>query len=139
MVNRPVTDQPLRGLRVLVVEDDYFLAIELCSALRAAGADILGPARDLATGLAALDGERIDCGVLDINLRGRMGFQIATELRARDIPTIFTTGYDASMIPPELADVVRLEKPVDLAALCRAIEAACSGPAPRRLRAVTES
>jgi DNA-binding response OmpR family regulator len=139
MVERPVNDQPLRGLRVLVVEDDYFLAIELCSALRAAGADILGPARDVQTGLAALDGERIDCGVLDINLRGRMGFQIANELRARSIPTIFTTGYDASMIPPELGDVVRLEKPVDLTALCRAIEAACSGQGARRLRAVRES
>jgi DNA-binding response OmpR family regulator len=139
MVERPVSDQPLRGLRVLVVEDDYFLAIELCSALRAAGAEVLGPARDVATGLAALDGTHIDCGVLDINLRGRMGFQIATELHARGIPTIFTTGYDASMIPPEHASVVRLEKPVDLRALCRAIEVACSARAPRRLRAVPES
>ena len=139
MVRRSVIGQSLRGLCVLVVEDDYFIAIELCSALRAAGADVLGPARDVATGLAAIDGERIDCGVLDINLRGRMGFQIATELRARGIPTIFTTGYDATMIPPELADVVRLEKPVDLAALCRAIAAACAGSPTRRLRAVTES
>jgi DNA-binding response OmpR family regulator len=137
MLERPVSEQPLRGLCVLVVEDDYFLAIELCSALRAAGAEILGPARDVATGLAAINGERIDCGVLDINLRGRMGFQIATELRSRGIPTIFTTGYDASMIPPELADVVRLEKPVDLRALCRAIEAACAGPP--RLRVVPEA
>jgi DNA-binding response OmpR family regulator len=138
MVEHPVDEQPLRGLCVLVVEDDYFLAIELCTALRAAGADIVGPARDVATGLAALAAERIDCGVLDINLRGRMGFQIANELRARGVPTIFTTGYDASMIPPEFADVVRLEKPVDLTALCRAVEVACSEPG-RRLRAVTES
>ena len=120
-----VRERPLQGLRVLVVEDDYFIAVELCSALRAAGAEVLGPARDLETGLAAIREEPIDCGVLDINLRGQMVFQIASELRARDIPTIFATGYDASMIPEDLADTPRLEKPVDLIALCRAIEAAC--------------
>lgn len=125
MSQRAVTERPLHGLRVLVVEDDYFIAIEMCSALRAAGADVIGPARDLETGLAAIRTERIDCGVLDINLRGRMAFELATELRKRAIPAIFATGYDASMIPAELADVARLEKPVDLAALCRAIEAAC--------------
>jgi DNA-binding response OmpR family regulator len=120
-----VSDRPLQGLSVLVVEDDYFIAIEMCSALRAAGADVIGPARDLETGLAAIRDERIDCGVLDINLRGQLAFELATQLRARDIPAIFATGYDASMIPAELADAIRLQKPVDLAALCRAVETAC--------------
>jgi hypothetical protein len=55
-----------------------------------------------------------------------MAFEIATALRVRGIPTIFATGYDASMIPAELADTMRLEKPVDLDALCRAIEASCT-------------
>jgi DNA-binding response OmpR family regulator len=118
-------ERPLQGLCVLVVEDDYFIALELCNALRAAGADVIGPARDVETGLAAIRDERIDCGVLDINLRGHLAFEIAMELRTRGIPAIFATGYDASMIPDELADAVRLEKPVDLAALCRAVESAC--------------
>jgi DNA-binding response OmpR family regulator len=123
MMEQPAS---LHGLCVLVVEDDYFIAIEMCGALRAAGADVVGPARDLATGLAAVRDERIDCGVLDINLHGRMAFEIATELRARGIPAIFATGYDSSSIPPELADVIRLEKPVDINALCRAIATSCS-------------
>ncbi|HEY7638754.1 MAG TPA: response regulator [Steroidobacteraceae bacterium] len=119
--------RPLLGVRVLVVEDDYFLALELCTALRSAGADCVGPARDLESGLAAVGREHLDCGVLDINLQGRMGFQIATELRARGIPVIFASGYDHTTIPAELADVTRLEKPVDLAALCRAVESAVFG------------
>lgn len=118
--------RPLHGLCVLVVEDNYFIAIEMCGALRDAGAEVIGPARDLDTGLAAARRGGIDCAVLDLNLRGRIGFQIATELRARRVPMIFATGYDASIIPADLADVVRLEKPVDLSALCRAIEAACA-------------
>lgn len=119
--------RPLLGLRVLVVEDDYFLALELSSALRNAGADVIGPARDPESALAAIDCEHIDCGVLDINLQGRMGFQAALELRARGIPAIFATGYDRSTIPAELADLTHLEKPVDLAALCRAVEASVFG------------
>lgn len=125
MAQPAARERPLQGLSVLIVEDDYFIAIEMCSALRAAGANVIGPARDLQTGLAAIRDERIDCGVLDINLRGQPAFELAIELRARGIPAIFATGYDASMIPAELADAVRLEKPVDLAALCRAIETAC--------------
>ena len=125
VVERFSRRRQLEGLRVLVVEDDYFIALEMCGALRAAGADVVGPARDVETGLSAIRGERIDCGVLDINLRGRLAFELATELRSREIPAIFATGYDASMIPAELADAVRLEKPIDMAALCRAIESAC--------------
>jgi DNA-binding response OmpR family regulator len=123
---RSLRQPPLEGLCVLVVEDDYFIAVEMCSALRAAGAEVIGPARDMETGLAAVRDELVDCAVLDINLRGRLAFQIATELRARRVPAIFATGYDASMIPAELADVIRLEKPVDMAALCRAVEAVCA-------------
>jgi DNA-binding response OmpR family regulator len=119
----------LLGLRVLVVEDDYFIALELCGALREAGAEVIGPARDVQSGLAAIRSERIDCAVLDINLQGRMGFQIATDLRARGVPAIFSSGYDATTIPAELADMVRLEKPVDLKALCRAVESAVLGAA----------
>jgi DNA-binding response OmpR family regulator len=123
---RSLLERPLEGLCVLVVEDDYFIAVEMCSALRAAGAEVIGPARDMETGLAAVRDEQVDCAVLDINLRGRLAFQLATELRARKVPTIFATGYDSTMIPPELADVTRFEKPVDMTALCRAVEAACA-------------
>lgn len=125
MVTMRLREPSLHGRSVLVVEDDYFIAVEMCSALRAAGAEIIGPARDMESGLAAMRDERIDCAVLDINLRGRLAFEIATQLRARGIPVVFATGYDASMIPSELADAVRLEKPMDLDALCQAVEACC--------------
>jgi DNA-binding response OmpR family regulator len=124
-------NRPLLALRVLVVEDDYFIALELCAALRECGAEVVGPARDLRSGLAAIRNEHLDCAVLDINLQGHLAFQIATELRGRGVPAIFATGYDAKTIPAELADMVRLEKPVDLAALCCAVETAAL-EAPRR-------
>ena len=135
MKEATVAQRPLLGSRVLVVEDDYFIALELCTVLRTAGADIIGPMRDVQSGLAAIGREQIDCAVLDINLQGQLGFQIAAELRARDIPAIFATGYDDTTIPEELAAVPRLEKPVDLKALCRAVESAVSGARERRVAA----
>lgn len=122
---QPAAGGALQGLRVLVVEDDYFIASEICTALKRAGAAIIGPAPDLETGLATIRRELLDCAVLDINLHGQLAFQIAAELRARGIPSIFATGYDDSVIPESLADAVRLEKPIDLAALLRAVESTC--------------
>jgi DNA-binding response OmpR family regulator len=125
-------NRPLLGLRVLVVEDDYFIALELCHALRQAGAEVVGPARNVQSGLDAIGNEQIDCAVLDVNLQGRMGFQLAEELRERDVPAIFATGYDPGTIPDELADLPRLEKPVDLSALCRTVASSVSGARQRR-------
>lgn len=135
MKNATAGQRPLLGLRVLVVEDDYFIALELCAALRGAGADVIGPARDVQSGLAAIGREQIDCAVLDINMQGRLSFQIAAELSTRDIPAVFATGYDGTTIPEKFADIPRLEKPVDLPALCRAVESAVSAARRRRAEA----
>ena len=45
------TPGPLAGLRVLVVEDDYFIADEICTTLRNGGAEVLGPSPDIEHGL----------------------------------------------------------------------------------------
>lgn len=117
---------PLTGLRVLVIEDDYFIAEEICSTLREHGAEIVGPSPDVAKGLQLVKNEAIDCAVLDINLQGNLAFGIAGELRTRGIPAIFATGYDMSVLPKEFSDSVRLEKPVNLQALLRAVQSACA-------------
>jgi DNA-binding response OmpR family regulator len=122
---QPAASGSLQGLRVLVVEDDYFIASEICMALKREGAAVIGPAPDLETGLATIRRELLDCAILDINLHGQLAFQIAAELRERGIPSIFATGYDDSVIPENLADAVRLEKPIDLTALLRAIQSTC--------------
>jgi DNA-binding response OmpR family regulator len=116
----------LAGRRVLVVEDDYFIADEICTTLREHGAEVLGPAPDIERGLNFVRNNDIDCAVLDINLHGNLAFDIASELQQRSTPAIFATGYDRSMLPSQFSDSVRLEKPVDLRALLRAVESACT-------------
>jgi DNA-binding response OmpR family regulator len=118
----------LTGLRVLVVEDDYFIADEICTTLREHGAQVLGPSPDIEHGLNLVRNNDIDCAVLDINLHGNLAYSLASELRQRGTPSIFATGYDGSVLPSEFSGSVRLEKPVDLSALLQAVRAACARP-----------
>jgi hypothetical protein len=52
--------------------------------------------------------------ILDINLGGAMVYPVADALRARGVPFIFATGYEAWSIPEAYSDVPRCEKPVDV-------------------------
>jgi CheY-like chemotaxis protein len=115
-------DAPLRGCRVLVIEDEYFLADDIASSLRALGAKVAGPVGELASALDVLNsGEVIDGAVLDINLKGEMVFPIARALKARNLPFVFTTGYDPSAVDNEFQDVLIWEKPLDLLAMTHAL------------------
>jgi hypothetical protein len=48
-------------------------------------------------------------------------YPVAEALRARGIPFVFTTGYDAWLVPEAFAAVLRFEKPVDIRALIQSI------------------
>ncbi|MCA1431223.1 response regulator [Bradyrhizobium sp. NBAIM16] len=110
----------LNGRRIFVVEDEYFLADDIGETFRALGAEIAGPVGDLEDALKILhDGSVLDAAVLDVNIRSEMIFPIARELRARNVPFLFTTGYDKITLSPEFQDVPLLEKPIDLAAMAR--------------------
>ena len=103
----------LDGLNIMVVEDDYFVAHELARVLREHRAQVLGPVPDVARSRALLFGGAPDCVLLDINLRGEMAFDLAAELIGRGIPTIFTTGYDPSIVPASLRRAPCLQKPIE--------------------------
>ncbi|MET0373879.1 MAG: response regulator [Rhizorhabdus sp.] len=118
----------LSGRRVLVVEDEYLTADEICSALAASGAHVIGPAPSLAQAQQLLGVEHIDCAVLDVNLRGDPVFPFADQLRGNSVPIVFATGYDPSAIAERHGACDHLLKPLDLAALLSAVAQACSRP-----------
>lgn len=105
--------------RVLVVEDEYFIADDLAQALAQEGVDVLGPVGDPAEALEIAKRDRIHSAVLDINLHGELVFDVARALKARGVPFVFATGYAANVIPAGLADAPRWEKPFDAADLAR--------------------
>ena len=120
---------PLSGRRIFIVEDEYFLADDIGRACREFGADIAGPVGDLDDALRILhDGSVLDAAVLDVNIRSEMIFPVARELKARNIPFLFTTGYDKVTISPEFHDVPILEKPIDLPAMAHRLAALIADP-----------
>jgi len=112
----------LAGLRVLIVEDDYFVANECASLLREQGADVLGPVPDAARGREIISDETPDCVLLDVNLKGDFAFELAGELLDLHIPIIFTTGYDRSVLPAGLRNAPCLQKPIESHVLVRLIQ-----------------
>ncbi|RZN07034.1 hypothetical protein CWO91_28825 [Bradyrhizobium genosp. SA-3] len=119
----------LTGRRIFIVEDEYFLADDIGNAFRALGAEIAGPAGHFEDALKILhDGSMLDAAVLDVNIRSEMIFPIARELKARNVPFVFTTGYDKITVGPEFEDVPLLEKPIDLAAMARKLAALIADP-----------
>jgi DNA-binding response OmpR family regulator len=102
----------LRGVKVLVVEDEFYLAAELEEQVEQAGGTVLGPCPDIAAAMTQLNADP-KCAVVDINLGQGPSFEIAGVLRARGIPFLFLTGYDTAVIPTEFADIECLQKPVD--------------------------
>src|SRR5215475_4946474 len=85
---------PLTGWRVLVIEDEYFIADDIAHALASRGAEVIGPLADLADAKELLKhGKPIDAALLDINIRNEMIFPLARLLRSRNVPIVFATGY----------------------------------------------
>lgn len=112
----------LRGRRVLVVEDEYLLAEDACMELDRLGAVVMGPVPTVREALDLVAGTPApDAAILDINLGGEMAFPVADALRARGIPFVFATGYDAEVIPEAYAAVPRIEKPLGLREVTEAL------------------
>jgi DNA-binding response OmpR family regulator len=115
-------ERRLRGCSILVVEDEYLLADELTTELRALEARVLGPVGTIDAAFALVrSGQPIDAAVIDVNLGGEMAFPLADLLIERSIPFLFTTGYDESVIPNRFAGVVRLEKPLNTGEIAEAV------------------
>jgi len=118
----PTTDKTLKDCRILIVEDEYLLADELRVELESAGAIVLGPVAALIDAVELIQTEGIiDGALLDANLSGEMVFSAADMLIDRGVPIVFTTGYDASVIPSRFREVARCEKPVSIKHVTQAI------------------
>jgi CheY-like chemotaxis protein len=114
----------LAGARILVVEDEYFVAQDLRNALQQVGAVVLGPVAEAGAAMELLGRGAVDAAILDINLMGKVNFGIANELRSRNIPFVFATGYEPAMVPHALRDVPVWSKPFDVEALIASLSGA---------------
>jgi CheY-like chemotaxis protein len=112
----------LTGRRVLLVEDDYFIAVDLKSWFEEGGAQVIGPVPSVDEALTLIARtDTIDGAVLDINLQDELVYPVADALQARGVPFLFATGYDPGSVPPPHGAVALCQKPIDPQAVARAL------------------
>ncbi len=102
-----------QGSRILIVEDEVFVAWDEAQTLTSAGYDIIGPAHDLSTALEYARNETPCAAVLDINLGNDMVWEVAEKLRSLGVPFAFVTAdMQHSELHGRYATTPRLSKPV---------------------------
>lgn len=112
----------LAGCRVLIVEDEYFIAVDLAGILISHGADVVGPVPTVDEALEKVLAGGFDVAALDIGLVDGFSFAVADELKRQGIPFMFVTGYGPEQIPAVLADVPCLQKPWSASELVSVVE-----------------
>jgi hypothetical protein len=82
----------LAGARILLLEDDFFTALELVDEIEASGACVVGPYATVAVALRVLETEHVDGAILDLNLADRDVTPVARLLLQRDVPVVINSG-----------------------------------------------
>jgi DNA-binding NarL/FixJ family response regulator len=101
---------PLDGLSILIVEDEFLIAMQLKRIIQDLGGRVLGPVSSVVAGTEMLQNSAVDAAVVDINLGKESSASLAEELLARGIPLVLATGYSEDMLPDRLAQVPRIAK-----------------------------
>ena len=128
-MERSMRRQPMGGLdgcRILLVEDEYFLADDLKNELNSRGAKIVGPIADLSEAEDQVCRDGFDVAVIDVKLGDEFAWSIADKLMRDNIPFVFVTGYGAAAIPDRFREIKRWEKPYDMSKLTDSIRLLCS-------------
>lgn len=100
-----------KEMRILVLEDEFMVALELSHILKGFGVEVVGPTGRAADALKRLERERVDAALLDINLRRGDSLDVARTLLQRNVPFAFVTGYETMSLPEPLDSIPRIVKP----------------------------
>jgi DNA-binding NtrC family response regulator len=110
----------LNGVSVLVVEDAWFVAKAVKSALEQAGMHVVGPTATTADARRLVAMEVPKLALIDVNLKHEMACELIDDLHGRGVHVIVASGYAA---PPIAKDKIAacLQKPFSGAELIRTI------------------
>jgi CheY-like chemotaxis protein len=107
--------------KILVVEDEFLVAMMIADMLTDLGHDVIGTAMNLAAAVQKSLSLPVDFAILDVNLNGELSYPAADALAARGIPFVFATGYSSKGLQEQYKGVPRLQKPFDLKTLEKAV------------------
>lgn len=114
----------LKGLKVLVVEDQLIMAMTLEEMLRALGCAVVWHASGVTDALAMIRDHRPDLAVVDLYLSREPAYPIARWLDSERIPFVFLKGYGRRTILGDWASRPAIQKPFSVRALQSKLEAA---------------
>lgn len=98
--------------RILVVEDNILIAMDVEDLIAEQGCTPVGPVSNVADGLAAVRQTVLDGAVLDVNLGDERVWPVAELLDEQGVPFVIATGYSDAEIPDRFKACPRLEKPI---------------------------
>jgi DNA-binding response OmpR family regulator len=122
------TEAAPKRQRILIVEDEPFIALALEAMLLELGFDVAGSAAQVSAALELIGREQIDGAILDVNLGSQRIDPVADILAARACPFFFTTGYGISGLPARHAGRAVLHKPFGLEQLFTVLRAEFGSP-----------
>ncbi len=101
----------LANRRILVVEDEVLIAMQIEEILLDLGCVVVGAVGRLDAAMRLADDQTLDAAILDVNIHGGLVYPVADRLSARGIPFMFASGYSNWALPEALRDLPRLMKP----------------------------
>ena len=111
-------------LSILLVEDEYLIALEAEQMLEVMGFKSVEIASTWDTAAMQAEEGRFDVAILDVNLNGQLSFPIADKLGERGLPVVFASGYDLRHRTDTEFDFVCVTKPYTAEVLKTALAAA---------------
>ena len=99
------------GKRILIVDDEPLLVMDLEETLTSSGCVIVGPASTVADAKLIINEAEFDAALLDVNLGGHRVDDLAAALTKQNIPFAFVTGYGREGLPQSFQHSPLLGKP----------------------------
>jgi PAS domain S-box-containing protein len=117
----------VQGKRILVIEDEPLVALDIEEKLLDAGCEVVGPASSLEAARRLVERASFDAALLDANLAGHRVDDLAATLTRRGIPFAFATGYGRESLPDGFSDAPVLAKPFSPEQLLEVVRSLFSG------------
>jgi CheY-like chemotaxis protein len=121
MASEPKT---VAGMRVFIVEDELMIRMLLDGMLTDLGHTVAAEAGTIEEALTLAKQADFDVALLDVNLNGKPINPVVEILIERGLPFVFASGYGQRGVPEAYQASPTLQKPFQVEALAKALEAA---------------
>jgi len=125
--NKGPWEVPMHKSRILILEDEALIAMDVRETLEREGFEVVGPFDRVMAAMVAVNAIKIDGAILDVAIGTEQAYEVAEALAAANIPFVWATAYPRSELPPEYRSQPCLQKPFDTAELTNTLRRALHG------------